>query len=275
MHRVVKEIKLLTVLLAVAALLFARVRVASPQPPQGKKPASAKAPRAHKVDKRAPLPVGLSPAVFLIRDPLVLAELKLTASEEGPLAAFAASANEDAWKLRDLDLDAGVGIDAVRQLNELVESNLARILTAPQNERLGQIVLQVRGPPAIAGRKVADRLNLSGDQVDHVTRLSVATKSGLNVLRGQTNDAKGRAELYRQAEKLRSDLKRDLLAVLTPVQHNRWMALQGEPVDRTKMQMLTALAPELRDMEAWINSPPLTFAQLRGQVVALHFWTFG
>lgn len=36
-------------------------------------------------------------------------------------------------------------------------------------------------------------------------------------------------------------------------------------------------APELeeRPAEEWINSPPLELAELRGQVVVLHFWTFG
>jgi len=36
-----------------------------------------------------------------------------------------------------------------------------------------------------------------------------------------------------------------------------------------------ARPPELRQVEKWINSPPLTLAKLRGQVVVLHFWTFG
>jgi cytochrome c biogenesis protein CcdA/thiol-disulfide isomerase/thioredoxin len=33
-------------------------------------------------------------------------------------------------------------------------------------------------------------------------------------------------------------------------------------------------APELRGITAWINSPPLTMASLRGNVVLVHFWTF-
>ncbi len=34
------------------------------------------------------------------------------------------------------------------------------------------------------------------------------------------------------------------------------------------------LAPELHGITAWINSPPLTMASLRGKVVLVHFWTF-
>jgi len=33
-------------------------------------------------------------------------------------------------------------------------------------------------------------------------------------------------------------------------------------------------APELVS-SAWINSPPLTLAELRGKVVLVDFWTFG
>ena len=34
-------------------------------------------------------------------------------------------------------------------------------------------------------------------------------------------------------------------------------------------------APELKDVEEWINTKPLLLKDLRGRVVALHFWTFG
>lgn len=35
-----------------------------------------------------------------------------------------------------------------------------------------------------------------------------------------------------------------------------------------------SFAPELRDLEAWINSEPLTLEELRGQVVLVDFWTY-
>lgn len=36
-----------------------------------------------------------------------------------------------------------------------------------------------------------------------------------------------------------------------------------------------APAPEFEKVSEWINSKPLTLEKLRGQVVVLHFWTFG
>jgi hypothetical protein len=34
-------------------------------------------------------------------------------------------------------------------------------------------------------------------------------------------------------------------------------------------------APEITGIEEWINAKPLKLKDLRGKVVALHFWTFG
>ncbi len=34
-------------------------------------------------------------------------------------------------------------------------------------------------------------------------------------------------------------------------------------------------APEFEKAEEWINSKPLNLKDLRGQVVVVHFWTFG
>src|SRR5580658_2905819 len=41
--------------------------------------------------------------------------------------------------------------------------------------------------------------------------------------------------------------------------------------------VLNAKAPELEERSAdeWLNSPPMKLSELRGQVVVLHFWTFG
>ena len=60
-----------------------------------------------------------------------------------------------------------------------------------------------------------------------------------------------------------------LLASIVLVQALGLSARAQEPV------AMKIAAPELRDIETWINSKPLTLKELRGKVVVLHFWTFG
>jgi hypothetical protein len=49
-----------------------------------------------------------------------------------------------------------------------------------------------------------------------------------------------------------------------------YMATRGEqPV------AMNIPAPEFEKAEEWINSKPLQLKDLRGQVVVVHFWTFG
>ena len=38
---------------------------------------------------------------------------------------------------------------------------------------------------------------------------------------------------------------------------------------------MNVAAPELKNVDEWINSKPLQVKDLRGRVVVLHFWTFG
>jgi hypothetical protein len=44
---------------------------------------------------------------------------------------------------------------------------------------------------------------------------------------------------------------------------------EGQPVS------LSVPAPDFQDISAWINTKPLRWSELRGQVVVVHFWTFG
>ena len=51
--------------------------------------------------------------------------------------------------------------------------------------------------------------------------------------------------------------------------------LAGSPFDLSQVRVVACQAPELRDVERWINSEPTSMADLKGRVVALHFWAFG
>lgn len=49
----------------------------------------------------------------------------------------------------------------------------------------------------------------------------------------------------------------------------------NKTVDNSKLYNVTAYkAPEFTGIQSWINSPPLTLAQLKGKVVLIDFWTY-
>jgi hypothetical protein len=243
---------------------------------QPRKPKSAgKVSRSSQRDRHAETvePVNLGP--FLLREPLVQAELQLTDRQKTAAAGLAAEFNESIWRFRDASIDSEAARNEARLVNAQIEPRLEELLNAAQRARLGGIILQVQGSDALTYSSTAARLLLTDEQQTRISQLSSAARQALTKLRAQSAAGKDLVELNRQAEKAQSGLQRDLMAVLTNSQRELWQELCGAPIDLSKLQPLTARAPELRGVEAWINSEPLTLESLRGKVIVLHFWTFG
>lgn len=268
-----KPLRVITLVVTTTALvvLVQIPDVHSQQETKGKSRESGDASAKEKTDPS----VSLNPAVFLLRDPLVQTELKLNPAQKSAVLELAAEMNELIWRFRDVPPGSGIGADQMQQINDKVEARLKQNLTSQQQERLDQIVLRLQGPSVLLQPKVAQRLAVTEEQKNKLNKIATDHQTAMKDIRLLAAAGKNVSELPRKADKLNADLRKDLLAALTPAQRTRWNLLQGKPFDGSKLRPLTADAPELRDVDAWINSEPLTFEQLRGQVVALHFWTFG
>jgi thiol-disulfide isomerase/thioredoxin len=155
-----------------------------------------------------------------------------------------------------------------------LQASLKRELTSSQLDRLDQIILQVRSWKAVVTREVADRLNLSADQVAKLRTLlaSVARtrEETEKILAAESvaNQETTRSKLVKAETKRFTEL-------LTSKQQNELSKLLGEPFDLNRVTQVGCVAPELRDVSAWINSQPTTLQELRGKVVVVHFWAFG
>ena len=69
--------------------------------------------------------------------------------------------------------------------------------------------------------------------------------------------------------------RKKVVALLTDAQKRQFQKLAGDSYDFGHVPQRFARAPEVRGVDDWINSAPLSLAELRGKVVALHFFTFG
>jgi len=255
----------------IAAAAEAKRAPAKPKAARGKQTQGQK-----HADDRAALPVEpVSPALFLLRDPLVQTELKLTDRQMAAAEALAAEFNEQIWRFRDASVDSEVALKEAQLVNSQLEPRLTDLLDAKQRARLDGIVLQVQGTDGLAYSSTAAKLSLTAEQQAKIAKSTAATREAMSKLRTQSATGKDVAELNRRAAALQTELHQDLQDILTKPQRERWIELRGAAFDISRLQPLTARAPELRGVTTWLNSEPLKFEQLRGKVVVLHFWTFG
>ena len=80
--------------------------------------------------------------------------------------------------------------------------------------------------------------------------------------------------LEKQARLLSLDEQNEVADALDRKQQERWAFLLGECVDVQNLGRVTFKAPEFDGDGGWINTDPLSWRQLRGKVVAIHFYAF-
>ncbi len=143
-------------------------------------------------------------------------------------------------ELRDLkEEERQKKMDEFRKKNEEVNKStieqIGKILDANQNERLQQLRLQREGVAAIATANIAEKLELSQEQKDKISKIQVDARQNSPFGRGgaggaQPSDEERRAafEKFREA---REKQNADLLAVLTADQKANWEKLQGKKFD--------------------------------------------
>jgi hypothetical protein len=210
-----------------------------------------------------------NPVVQLVCDAQVRAELKVSAQQRQALDDAYGKIDRRLWQLRD----AGAGQFAVEKANLLASmtSDLDAILNHKQLARLRQLEVRARGWPAILAPRVAAELKLTQPQVQSIEKIIEQTRGDLQkaMTSGESAAARQKAQ-----QELRTREGRSIQELLSPEQRQALAGAVGETYDLGQVQPLTFPAPELADVETWLNTEPLSLEQLRGKVVAFHFWAF-
>jgi peroxiredoxin len=240
----------------------------------GKNSASKNAANNTAVDQSLSDVEPVNSGVFLLRDPLVQNDLKLSAEQSKAAAQLAAEFNDSIWRFRDASIESPVAQREARLINAEIEPRLRKLLSPMQLDRLTGIILQTQGTSSLSYGSTAERLVLTSDQRRQIAQLNSASQAAVKTLQDKSPNTDS-AETNRLVQKQLVELQTDLQGVLTAAQRARWQELAGDPLDLQKLRPLTAQAPELRNVTAWINAEPFELRQLRGKVVILHFYTFG
>lgn len=212
---------------------------------------------------------GLADAyLILIRDPVVQDELRLTVPQRQAISALTDRLDSTLWTLRNQSAEQAA--EGFRKLIATAEAEMEPILSAAQHKRLAQIRLSVAGLQVLIREDIAQKLELSSDQrsrIETVLKEAYAAANGNSGSNG-TNSSPA-------PEKPTNDASAKVAAILSRDQLVAARELLGPPLDAAKLGRVKFKAPDLDGTDGWLNSPPLTMQQLKGKVVALHFWTYG
>jgi len=204
--------------------------------------------------------------LMLARDSSIHTELSLSRAQIDKVEVAIASVDQTLWQLRDVPVDKS-GAQASAMLTQL-RDQLKRDLKKSQLDRLDQLILQARGIKALFSPEVVQRLKLTTSQLAQLKKiiedsLTSASKKEETTSTSQTQEERNKAEQKR------------VNAVLSSKQSATLQTMLGKPFDFRQVIQIGCVAPEIRGVEAWINSDPVTLRQLRGKVVVVHYWAFG
>lgn len=149
---------------------------------------------------------------------------------------------------------------------------LGQTLAAGQIQRLRQLELQAQGPRVLLRSEVIEFLQLSDAQQAKFRALFAKTEK----LVAEANQAEKQGDATRlsAAQQAKSDELSSALKLLTSEQQRGLPKLLGANFETARLSRIYPLAPELIEAGAWAGDRRVRLADLRGQVVLLHFYAY-
>lgn len=213
------------------------------------------------------------PYWILIHDRAIHAELKLT-DQQRPAMRQA---------LDDLDLrfmalrgqSAAQIAENFPEIRAAAQSRLKDVLQPEQHRRLAEIAMRALGTAALLRPDVAQRMKYTDDQRKELEHIIGKARDAQAELTKRAQSGKEGAAIAKERAQLQVEEQTQILEVMSKQQQKLWREMVGTDFELSRIGSMALKAPELAATKDWLNSQPLQLAQLKGQVVVLHFYAFG
>ena len=263
------SLRFLRRLVVAATLVFSLV---APARSGAQDPAAATKPAAPSLPFN---PATYVPQVILplLHTPQVQAELGIEGAKLGQLEQLFATVDGDWWRARNLPPLKQRA--ATAKVEKTMKTWLTESLPREKLLRLADLERRAQGGRVLLREDVAEVVGLEPAQSEKLLAAARATESAAAALGKVFQSGGGPGDLEKAA--LLAARERELKLpgdLLSKEQQKRWRELAGAPFDTVTLDRIYPMAPELAPSATWINSKPLTLADLRGKVVILHFYAF-
>jgi peroxiredoxin len=212
-------------------------------------------------------------ALQMLRNDSVFAELGLSDDDIKRVQDAVDRVDGDWWRSRIMqDVERIATID---ELTRQLKAELKTILSPKSFERLEQLERQALGTRMFLLPAVADKLGLSPVTVNKIAKIADQTDTSVRDLAKQSQEGGAVDEIEQKRKSIVEQERTSIVGLLTPGQKERLSTLTGEPFDFTRVTRTLPRAPELQaSREQWLQGSPTTLAELRGQIVIVHFYAF-
>ncbi len=221
------------------------------------------------------LPIGNldNPLVFLLRDPVVLDDLKAQGAQRERLRKLGDEIDGVIWPARNQTTEKAN--EAWREATRQAEVVMNDLLDRRQQQRLEQIKLWIQGTAALARDDVAEKLKLTPSQRRKLGEIMQATRETVEALQKRAREGEPVAPLEAEARKEKLAEQRQVNAELTPAQRNEWIRLIGPKIDVAKLGYVSFAVPAIvGEPNEWLNTGGRV-PGLQGRVLAVHFFAHG
>lgn len=214
------------------------------------------------------------PFLLLLREPAVHDDLGLTLEQKRRLVEINESFDGDLLATRNMPAEKAQ--EKIARVMTETQNQVTRLFSVQQQERMRQIAYGLRGISFVLAPDVAEQLQMTSRQKTEIESIVKKTREKVNEL--QSGTYQGSEAHQKSQNAIAAARKKEhqvILGTLNKTQKERLLAVVGRALDSGRLGHVSFKAPELSTGDAWFNSKPLQFADLRGKVVALHFYAFG